>query len=188
MSDNHLTPINEIWKAIPGFPAYDVSNRGRVRSYWRFVKIGYNLGSRSVIDQSPQKILKHGFDKDGYPKVTLREDRKPHSHRVHQLVLRAFVGPCPEGLVSMHLDGTRDNNFLSNLCYGTQSENHKDKFKHGYNLYGMNGPSRKLTDSQVRAIRDLYAHGSYSHSQLGKIFNVSSSNIGCIVNHQTWFA
>ncbi len=42
---------------------------------------------------------------------------------VHALVALAFIGPRPDGYDVMHIDGTRTNNAVGNLRYGTRSEN-----------------------------------------------------------------
>jgi hypothetical protein len=43
----------------------------------------------------------------------------------------AFVGPCPAGLEIRHLNGNATDNHLSNLTYGTKSENELDRVRHG---------------------------------------------------------
>jgi hypothetical protein len=48
---------------------------------------------------------------------------KGNSRQVHQLVLEAFVGPCPEGYEVLHLNHEPSDNRLVNLKYGTRSEN-----------------------------------------------------------------
>lgn len=48
---------------------------------------------------------------------------KGNSRQVHALVLLAFVGPYPAGCEILHLDGNPTNNTLTNLRYGTRSEN-----------------------------------------------------------------
>jgi hypothetical protein len=50
---------------------------------------------------------------------------------VHQLVLRAFVGPPEPGHIGRHLDGDPTNNALINLAWGTHSDNTKDSLGHG---------------------------------------------------------
>jgi len=47
------------------------------------------------------------------------------------------------------------------------------------------GYPRKLTDVQVRQIRELYAIGNVTHEQLAARFNVSTSNIGLIIQGKT---
>ena len=106
----------ERWQPLPHpfRSGYEVSDRGRVRSH---------------LYRAP-RFLRY-FDDRGYSRVSLQlasGDEKKFF--VHALVLHAFVGPRPEGLVIRHLDGNPQNNNLSNLRYGTQAENEGDKRSH----------------------------------------------------------
>ena len=187
MADEHLNNSPEEWKAIPGYEGlYDVSNQGRIRSYWR--KFGLaGGGCKFIPDELPQKILKPSLIA-GYPAVNLMANqypRKMYSTRTYRLVLLAFVGPCPPGLEALHGDGIKTNCFLKNLSWGTRSENLKDRFRHGHTHNGMNHPGNKLTDGQVLKIRFLCAQG-YPRKNVAKVFGVCTHNIDLIVNRKTW--
>lgn len=137
----------EIFKPIPGFDAYEVSNLGRVKSL-----------------KFPQKprILKAQPNTFGYPTVQLRRDGKTVAIHIHTCVLLAFVGPRPEGnYCSLHDDDNPANNALSNLCWGTRSENSLQVVRKGRRtqpnptpLLGCDHPQSNLTPEQVRAIRN----------------------------------
>lgn len=72
---------------------------------------------------------KLGKDQDGY---LVRG-----THKVHRLVLLAFVGPArSKSHVCRHLDGNPANNTLSNLAWGTQQQNWDDRRRHGTDLVG----------------------------------------------------
>ncbi len=76
-------------------------------------------------------LLRQHETKLGYKRVSLRDGAGRRTVRlVHQLVLEAFVGPA-DGRFALHNDGNQRNNRLSNLRYGTQSDNMKDAIKHG---------------------------------------------------------
>jgi hypothetical protein len=69
----------------------------------------------------------------GYRYANLYRDGKMRHTSVHTIVLEAFVGPRPDGLVARHgplkyEDGTPDNR-LSNLEWGTPSENAMDRLR-----------------------------------------------------------
>ncbi len=51
-------------------------------------------------------------------------------HYVHQIVAKVFIGPKPKGLEVMHKDETKDNNRVTNLKYGTHSENLQAAARH----------------------------------------------------------
>jgi NUMOD4 motif/HNH endonuclease len=114
----------ERWKPVVGLEGrYDVSDKGRVRSLGFITPNG-------------------GFAKGRILKQIVRRSAEVciggRSRKVHQLVLEAFRGPRPPGLVSLHRDDRVGNNRLSNLRYGTPLENARDalrngryRFKHG---------------------------------------------------------
>jgi hypothetical protein len=67
----------------------------------------------------------------GYQVVTLWRDGSQRTHLVHRLVLTAFVGPAPEGIEGRHGVEGPGNNELTNLAWGTHSENQFDQVAHG---------------------------------------------------------
>ena len=134
-------PRREIWKPIPDFKGYEVSNEGRVRSY--FKRAYYTW----VIADTPQRILKPSRDPNGYPGVNLQKDGVGHRRRIHQLIMLAFVGPCPNGLEICHNNGIPNDNWLENLRYDTPSENQRDAARNG---------SRRLLPEQVKTLREMY--------------------------------
>ncbi len=179
MTEINPITIPEVWKAIPDFPGYEVSDHGRVRSFWR-----QGRKRRGLMD-TPQKILRPFPKKDGYLGVCLFKNGKVFILRIHRLVLLAFVGPCPLGMQSCHADGTRTNNFLKNLRWDTPLGNGADAKKHGSHK-GMKNGQAKLTESQVKEIRALYSNEGYKQKNLGEMFSVCPQNICQIVNCQSW--
>lgn len=118
----------EIWKAIPGFEGkYEVSNLGRVRAIPHRVRGMHKSGTR-FMRVSPGRILRPGRYKSGHVSVAIG---RGNNRLVHQLVLEAFVGPCPEGCEVLHLNGVPNDNRLENLKYGTRSENLKMDYDTG---------------------------------------------------------
>lgn len=104
----------ETWLPIPGFDGYEVSNQGRVRSLIR--------NRVHMMTATPNH--------DGYPRVHIGGRSTPNQF-VHQLVLAAFVGPRPEGMIARHLNGDPTDNRPENLAWGTHSENNYDAVRHG---------------------------------------------------------
>lgn len=101
----------EEWKIVPGYENYMVSNFGRIK------------GIRG-------KILKPKYNRRGYEQHNLKFGSKQKSVTLHSIILAAFVGPRPDGMLVRHLDGDKKNNRLDNLVYGTHAENMADKVKH----------------------------------------------------------
>lgn len=113
----------ETWKGIPGFGAYEASDKGRIRSVDRM------SGARSVKGVP----LKPWANNRGYLMVKpTGDDGAKRPRTVHTLVLLTFAGPCPAGQESRHLDDDPLNNWWpENLAYGTKKENAADKFRNG---------------------------------------------------------
>lgn len=113
----------ENWKSCNGYPNYEVSDLGRVRSLDHLKwcgPAGYVLAKG--------KILKPAIGSHGYPYVQLG---KGNVRTVHSLVLENFDGPAREGFETRHLDGNKLNARLSNLMWGTPKDNGADKITHG---------------------------------------------------------
>ena len=87
----------EIWKDTPGYEGYQVSNKGRVRSF---------LNNRHGVCDNFH-ILHPTCNKQGYPTVCLRRNNRK---LVSRLVAEAFI-PNPSGLpLVRHMDDTPSNN------------------------------------------------------------------------------
>lgn len=114
-----MNESNEHWLPVPGYEGlYEVSNRGRVWSAPRATTRG---GLLSLVN-----------DGRGYKHVTLTRNGKQRHYPVHQLVLLAFAGSCPEGQEVRHLDDNPAHNFWpENLIYGTHAENMEDMVRLG---------------------------------------------------------
>lgn len=113
---------------MPGYEGlYEVSDLGRVRSHDRMVHLGGVGNGGSFL--KPGRILKPIPARWGRLQVRLCANGEQRPYQVHRLVMAAFVGPCPDGLRVLHWDDDPDNNQLSNLRYGTQSENMHDRVR-----------------------------------------------------------
>lgn len=118
-----MTGLEE-WQPVDGFPGYEVSDQGRVRSM------------KTWHGQPGPRILATALNRGGYLTLQLvAPDGRAHSHRVHTLVASAFLGPRSTGQEVRHLDGDPANAWLSNLAYGSPSENARDSIQHGTHFH-----------------------------------------------------
>lgn len=170
---------SEIWRDVFGYESvYQVSNIGRVKRIapYRNTYVG--------------RLLTLNLDNGGYLRVHLSKNGKSINRSVHQLVLEAFVHPRSRGLQGRHLNGDKLDNRLTNLRWGTRSENQKDSIRHGTkfqpNTSGSNSGMAKLNESQVRQIRELYKAKRHTQEQIGNMFNVKGPTISQIVNRKRW--
>lgn len=113
----------EQWRPVVGYEgAYEVSDLGRVRSLDRITDRGRRWRGRLMTPATMPA---------GYQVVTLWRDGAQRTHLVHRLVLTAFVGPQSARTEVRHGDGDPANNALTNLAWGTHSENQHDQVAHG---------------------------------------------------------
>ena len=129
----------EYWADVVGYERlYQVSSWGRVRSVsritWDYDPRWGQMRSRRITG----KIIKRQWSP--YVTVGLRKGAYHRSFGVHRLVLKAFVGPCPEGMEACHNNGDAWDNRLENLRWDTRKNNHQDKIKHGTTVRGEQHP------------------------------------------------
>ncbi|WP_410657853.1 HNH endonuclease [Amycolatopsis sp. lyj-112] len=168
MKNSETNLPGEIWKQVPGYQDYDVSNMGRVRSnkYGRTKMLKLNL-------VGPKRAQ--------YLAVTmLSNEERAVPRKVHLIVLETFVGTRPDGLISRHLNGNPHDNRLENLAYGTHRENYDDAVKHGT---AYKAP--RLNWQKVAFIRALRKQGM-PVKELSSMFNVSASLISRITTGKVW--
>lgn len=123
-----MSNISECWLPVVGWEGlYEVSNHGGVRSLDRLINLGGNGYGGSFV--KPGRVLKHVINTHNRHQVMLCGHGRQRLQLVHRLVAAAFIGPCPDGLSVLHWDDDPDNNQVSNLRYGTLSENQYDRYR-----------------------------------------------------------
>ena len=169
--------MDKRWRPVTGWEEfYRVSELGEVVSLPRVTRQGYFAGG----PLTPWLVA-------GYPVVRLSGGQGRRKIRaVHLLVLEAFSGPRPPGQEARHLDGVRAHCWLSNLAWGTHSENEMDKIQHGTGRQGEQHPLARLTAIQVQDIRSRYAAGGVSQRALASMFGVGQMQISRIVRGERW--
>jgi hypothetical protein len=151
---------SERWKAVPGFPYYEVSTIGRVRriSSGRILTVTKNTGQVCL---------------------GLGEANKRLTISPANLMLRAFKRAPKKGEIARHLDDDRNNNKLSNLAWGTHDDNMKDAIRNGSlgpgSIASMlssvrmqrrwdSGEMQKLDWGAVsEKVKEAHARGDYAH-------------------------
>lgn len=119
----------EIWLPVKGYPKYEVSSTGYVKS---------NITN---------KILRPGNTGTGYQQVVLCDEDGHHPKYVHDIVADTFYDGDHSGLDVNHIDGDKTNNFIGNLEWCTRSENIVHAFK-----TGLKKPSGPHKQRKVRVI------------------------------------
>lgn len=166
--------MTEQWRPVPGCEGhYEVSDLGGVRG----------LRSKHGPRRRPRRV--RPSPSAGYPAVSLSKGGVVFSAHVHRLVLLAFVGPCPEGMETRHLDGTRLNAKLSNLQWGTRKRNAEDRVEHGTQARGANQGLSKLDDEGVASILSQLVAGEAAGA-VARGHGVSEATVGDIRRGRTW--
>lgn len=166
------------WTDIPGYEGlYVVSADGQVASLPRSTPTGV-LGG---------KVLRPLVGSNGYHRVSLSSCGVAKRYLIHRVVLLAFVGPPTAKQEARHLDGNRERNVLSNLEWGTRSENAYDRSRHGTNpnRKGERHPLTRLTDADALAIHHLAISG-VAYREIADTFKTSISTISRLRNRMGW--
>lgn len=126
----------EEWRDIEGFEGYQISNRGRVRTFWIRKHYPTGYGTFSYLGDTP-KIMPMSDDGNGYMKVMLYStvDGKRYCKKVHRLVAEAFIDkPYGDDFTVDHIQSGRKgklNNCVDNLRWISRSENIKKAYRDG---------------------------------------------------------
>lgn len=161
----------------------------KIVSYFENYRIGTNGSLWSKFNNNwlgdKWKLLSPTPEKKGHLVATLINGKIRQKQYVHCLVLEAFVGYCPFGLQCLHWDGNPANNNLTNLRWGTQSENMMDRVRHGTSNRGERNGKTVLTEENVLEIR-LLLDLQMSCQEIGRRFNVDGATIRMIKNNINW--
>lgn len=176
MSSPLITVEPEIWKSVVNTDGqYEVSNYGRVRSLLN----NYRNPRKEPLLLTLQKPPSRRY---WFVNLWIKKKLKPR--KIHQVVLKAFVGPAL-GRDGCHKDGNVDNNTLSNLRYDTRTGNMADRQIHGTGVEGSKHGQAKLTEMNVLEIRRRSALGE-KNTILAIEFGVSAQVISTIKLRQAW--
>lgn len=174
----------DIWKPIPGYVGYEVSSNGQVRSHWHRIT-GQGRGATEYRENDGWLLKLHNGHA-GHKRVFFGRKSARGWQSVHRLVLLAFIGPCPEGMVCCHNNGIPDDNRLGNLRWDTPSSNTLDSVKHGSHDPGRGETQKhsKLNASLVREIRRTT--GVISDAKWAKRIGCSHSRIWQVRQRKAW--
>lgn len=167
----------ELWKPIAGYEGlYEVSDCGCIRSLPRTVSFGNQKRT------TPYMIISPYIRPAGYATVKLGKNGKKRNHYVHRLVALAFIGDCPKNHEVCHRDGSKTNNVVSNLYWGTRKDNIADNLRLGRHPIGEAHGMAKITEDDVLSIRD----DSRETKEIAKAYGLSVASIRNIKNRKNW--
>lgn len=133
------------------------------------------------VDKTGEHWLWQGRTRGGYGVIDYSPYRNVKAHRVAFWLTNGHW-PTPCGL---HSCDTPLCCRPDHLFEGTQRENIKDRDAKGRTARGMRMGSAKLTDQDVKNVRDLYEAG-IPQTRIAEQFGVSSSHISRVVRGVFW--
>lgn len=173
---------DEEWRPVEGYPDYEVSSLGRVRSL---------KGLKFVINtRASPRILKPSLAKrTGYLCIDLYNDGRHQVMNVHVLVAIAFLGPRPDGFDCCHENSTRTDNRAVNLRWDTRKNNQHDAIRIGTHMSmhvkGEAHGHHKVTEAQVVEIRKRRASGE-TYRQISRDYPIQWKAIADICTRKNW--
>lgn len=139
----------EQWRPVVQDPRYEVSSEGRVR------------GPNGISSRSQSA---------GYIQVYIRGRLR----YVHTLILEAFIGPRPKGMLALHQNDVKLDNRLANLRWGTRMQNADDAKR--------NRPEGYLTADRIRH----FARAGFNNSEIGELLAISRRVASNVLNGRGW--
>ena len=168
----------EFWKPTQ-YQGYDVSNFGRVRSYWIIVaNAGWSNGARGELSDEASVIQGAAGDSSGYPYLNVKSTIR-RCPKIHRLVATAFIDNRESKPEVNHLNGIKSDNRRDNLEWATRLENMRhaariglrdDIMPAGEKHYGS-----KISDERIFEMQKLYDQG-VRPTELASMFNVTLAN------------
>ena len=141
------------------------------------------------------RVTKAGIDecwlwtggKNIYGYGMLRTERLAARKGAHRFSWEMHNGPIPEGMQVLHRCDVRNCVNPAHLFLGTNEENTADKVAKGRQRgpRGENQPFARLTEAQVRQIRELHGNG-LSNGAIGQHFGVGAEAISKIIRRVNW--
>ncbi len=175
---------NERWKEVsyPTRTKYEVSNQGRVRSYF---------------PDPEQPVISTGVLQMGYIFLDYYNTEQERRIKVpfHIIVADHFVNkPSADHKRIIHLDYQKANNKATNLKWGTQDQFNAYQKKNpalaatrlDINIHRLKGP--KLTLAQVEKIRKMLAdpNRKITKEKIAAMYNIASMTVYRIQNGDIW--
>lgn len=160
-------------RPIPNYPGYSITNTGRV------------FGPGGGKWKSGPRELAQRHRPDGFREVFFSNRCPKKSRLVNQLVLEAFVGPRPEGMWAMHLNGDRADNVLTNLEWRPPADVSHGTIKRGTKFKTPPNHRTKLSHDAAGEIRRRTADGESSRA-LAEDFGVNRNQVSNIRRERCW--
>ena len=163
---------------IPGLSGYGASADGRIWSMWQW-------GKRKLSNEW-REMTQHPKRNGKYMLTHLGHCGEQHTYQVHRLVVMAFIGDIPPGMVVNHKDGNPKNNNLSNLEVCTQQWNEIHAFLNHLHPRGEDHVNTIYKENTIRQIKQEYARGGITQRKLSEKYSVKISTVQAVLSGRMW--
>ena len=149
---------NELWKDYPGYEGYQVSNMGRIRSFRHYA---------AKLVRTPH-LMRPIIGDNGIFRICLTIYGCKKLFQISHMVMELFGEPAPfTRMVVGYRDGNKSNLKASNL-------------------YWTYRPNQKLTELEVKTIREMYLTSAPPYGNVASQYGVSVKTIRNIVYGYGW--
>jgi hypothetical protein len=148
------------------------------------------------------RVLKAGMDNDTryqtrdalsamiagkYPCISLRVNGKGKTFFINKLVANAFLKPGTRNQKFLiHMDYNKENNAAKNIRWATREEMIKHMLSNPNREMIANRPNQKLTEGQVRKIKQKLSSGKFTLKAIARQFKVSDMQVHRIKTGENW--
>lgn len=179
----------EKWKDIPNFEGYQVSDQGRVRSFWKRKHYDEGYGCYWCLSNEPS-IMRQSDDGNGYMKVMLycRNDGRRYCKKVHRLVAEAFIPHNDEDDTVDHIQsgslGKLDNS-VENLRWMPRADNIRKAYRDGVCDDRIRSQRKDIIATDLWTGETAYFSSIQEASDMLRLDRTSISHVLCGDIHKT---
>lgn len=178
----------EEWRDIAGFPGYQASSLGRLKT---LAKICYSPRGGGYRFTRRERVLIGKPDKNwGYISHSVKSITQPDKQTflAHRLVALAFIDNPESKPFINHKNGIKTDNRPENLEWCTKSENGIHAVQTGLHtaLRGETNGNSILKPEQVVSIRAQYESGMRTQWSLAREFKIGRTTVQRIIKRELW--